>query len=141
MESSLRNHQTSHCLHKSHTLTGSFGTMAIGNVQKTAATAFRSDSTNQRPPYGSKYFPKIASIFSYHPTLSSSCNRSGRTTNNVRNECPSSKRITMYDHETSCSFDRLDSLQVVNMGYLSIVGSHAVNGVAQLHSDLLKSTL
>lgn len=30
---------------------------------------------------------------------------------------------------------------VVNMGYLSIVGSHAVNGVAQLHSDLLKSTL
>ncbi|CAF0852203.1 unnamed protein product [Rotaria sordida] len=31
--------------------------------------------------------------------------------------------------------------EVVNMGYLSIVGSHAVNGVAQLHSDLLKSTL
>ena len=27
------------------------------------------------------------------------------------------------------------------MGYLSIVGSHAVNGVAQLHTDLLKSTL
>ncbi|CAF4795147.1 unnamed protein product, partial [Rotaria sp. Silwood1] len=34
-----------------------------------------------------------------------------------------------------------DEAQVVNMGYLSIVGSHAVNGVAQLHSDLLKSTL
>jgi glucan phosphorylase len=27
------------------------------------------------------------------------------------------------------------------MAYLSIVGSHTVNGVAQLHSDLLKSTL
>jgi len=34
-----------------------------------------------------------------------------------------------------------DEHKVVNMGYLSIVGSHAVNGVAQLHTDLLKSTL
>ncbi|CAF4427129.1 unnamed protein product [Rotaria socialis] len=31
--------------------------------------------------------------------------------------------------------------QVVNMGYLSIVDSHAVNGIAELHSSLLKSTL
>ncbi|CAF0752180.1 unnamed protein product [Didymodactylos carnosus] len=34
-----------------------------------------------------------------------------------------------------------DEHKVVNMGYLSIVGSHVVNGVAQLHSDLLKATL
>ncbi|CAF1106372.1 unnamed protein product [Rotaria sordida] len=31
--------------------------------------------------------------------------------------------------------------QVVKMAYLSVVGSHVVNGVAQLHSSLLKSTL
>ncbi|CAF4626626.1 unnamed protein product, partial [Rotaria socialis] len=30
---------------------------------------------------------------------------------------------------------------VVNMGYLSIVDSHAVNGIPELHSSLLKSTL
>ncbi|CAF0752197.1 unnamed protein product [Didymodactylos carnosus] len=29
----------------------------------------------------------------------------------------------------------------INMGYLSIVGSHTVNGVAKIHSDLLKSQL
>ncbi|CAF5110182.1 unnamed protein product, partial [Rotaria magnacalcarata] len=31
--------------------------------------------------------------------------------------------------------------QIVNMGYLSIVSTHAANGVAELHSSLLKSTL
>ncbi|KAJ5554020.1 hypothetical protein N7513_003979 [Penicillium frequentans] len=31
--------------------------------------------------------------------------------------------------------------QMVRMAYLAIIGSHKVNGVAELHSDLLKSTL
>ena len=29
----------------------------------------------------------------------------------------------------------------INMAYLCIVGSHAVNGVAKMHSDLLTTTL
>ncbi|CAF3676386.1 unnamed protein product [Adineta steineri] len=41
------------------------------------------------------------------------------------------KRMTIID----------DEAKKVNMGYLSVVGSHAVNGVAQMHSDLLKSTI
>lgn len=47
------------------------------------------------------------------------------------------KRLLKEEEENNLSL----CFQVVNMGYLSIVGSHAVNGVAQLHSDLLKSTL
>ena len=29
----------------------------------------------------------------------------------------------------------------INMAHLAIVGSHAVNGVAQIHSELLKKTV
>ncbi|CAF4206674.1 unnamed protein product [Rotaria magnacalcarata] len=34
-----------------------------------------------------------------------------------------------------------DGEKRINMAYLAIVGSHAVNGVAKIHSDLLKTTL
>jgi starch phosphorylase len=34
-----------------------------------------------------------------------------------------------------------DGVKRINMGYLCVVGSHVVNGVAQIHSDLLKTTL
>lgn len=29
----------------------------------------------------------------------------------------------------------------INMAHLSIVGSHAINGVAQIHSDILKKDM
>lgn len=31
--------------------------------------------------------------------------------------------------------------KMIRMAYLAIVGSHKVNGVAELHSDLIKSTI
>lgn len=31
--------------------------------------------------------------------------------------------------------------QVLRMAYLAIIGSHKVNGVAELHSDLIKATI
>lgn len=46
-------------------------------------------------------------------------------------------------------FDRLKRMSLVeeegdkriNMAHLSIVGSHAINGVARIHSDILKASV
>ena len=47
------------------------------------------------------------------------------------------------------NMDKLRSLSIVeeghekrlNMAHLAIVGSHAINGVAAIHSDILKKTV
>ncbi|CAF3409283.1 unnamed protein product [Rotaria sp. Silwood1] len=69
-----------------------------------------------------RHFDIITDINSHHLNL-------------VRKKWPNDeervKRMSIIDNEQ----------QVVNMGYLSVVGSHVVNGVAQLHSNLLKSTI
>jgi starch phosphorylase len=46
-----------------------------------------------------------------------------------------------HDKMRRMSLIEEDGVKRVNMAYLSIVGSHAVNGVAQIHSDLLKTHL
>lgn len=46
-----------------------------------------------------------------------------------------------YDRLRRMSLVEEDGEKRINMGYLCIVGSHAVNGVAAIHSELLKTTL
>jgi starch phosphorylase len=46
-----------------------------------------------------------------------------------------------HDRVKRMSLVEEDGVKRINMGYLCVVGSHAVNGVAQIHSDLLKTTL
>jgi starch phosphorylase len=46
-----------------------------------------------------------------------------------------------HDRIRRMSLVEEDGVKRINMGYLCVVGSHAVNGVAQIHSDLLKTTL
>lgn len=46
-----------------------------------------------------------------------------------------------WDRMRAMSLIEEDGEKRVNMAHLSIVGSHAVNGVAKIHSDIIKSDL
>ena len=46
-----------------------------------------------------------------------------------------------WDRVKRMSLIEEDHGKRINMAYLCIVGSHAVNGVAKMHSDLLTTTL
>lgn len=46
-----------------------------------------------------------------------------------------------FDKMRRMSLIEEDGEKRVNMAHLSIVGSHAVNGVAQIHSDIIKSDM
>uniref|UniRef100_A0A8D0CYF5 Alpha-1,4 glucan phosphorylase n=1 Tax=Sander lucioperca TaxID=283035 RepID=A0A8D0CYF5_SANLU len=47
------------------------------------------------------------------------------------------------DHDRLCRMSLIEEggQKKINMAHLCIVGSHAVNGVAQIHSDILKATV
>lgn len=46
-----------------------------------------------------------------------------------------------FDRMRRMSLIEEDGDKRVNMAHLSIVGSHAVNGVARIHSDIIKADL
>lgn len=120
------------CVHQSHCFARSSGEMASQYVEL--------DSTSPSPDHLWNQPPSSWGLYLSDPLRdevgSSTFNFINFWMQNVAKMFPGDadrmRRMSMIEEEGE---------KRVNMAYLAIVGSHAVNGVAQIHSDILKRDL